>query len=770
MNIRDQHSRRKADLPLVILLGVFVVLSLIYDWATPPLEASDELWHFGMINTIADTGQLPVQHPGVKTAYEQEGSQPPLYYLVAAFLVKGIDRSDFDTVRQPNPHAVAGVPGNVGNKNLVLHDAVHPPLERTFLAIYIIRLFSIFLGCVTVVSIYQAARQLDIGSPILPVLAASLTAFNPMFLFITGSVNNDNLVTALNSLIIWQMIVLIHRSKFSMRHSLLIAMLVALASLSKLSGLVLMPFVLLGGGWVFLRHPIYEVLKRQPISKKLDWRGFITFVLAVGMVWLVVAGWWYLRNIILYGELFGTSTMVAVAGPRIGGFGLQTLIDEFQGFRFAYWALFGAVNIMTYRWFYDVVDIASILMIIGLTTALFVWLKTRSQARRSNSETYDWVDSGVIMIGLALIIVAGSVSVAVWTAQTYASQGRLLFPFNAAISILGATGIIYFGCYRIRPLISRFLKWPVTKAGYYFLPIAFGVFATIVPFGSIAPQYVPPPILEKVPDSAQSVYGRFGDVALVGYEVADQRYFPGDTIPITVYWQVIKPSTNDYSLYLHATRDDGTDIGKVDSYPGAGRQRTSTWKAGAIYADSYAITLDKSSEAVSRLRVQVGWWNYADKTLVNAVDQNDRALDSVMLDMGGFAPRNTMEQIEGLTSIEPNVFGNAIRLIGYKLEGNRLSLLWKSVAPLSANDTVFVQALDANNQVVGQGDAPPTLPTRYWQVGEQFVTRHSINASTAIESGSYRVILGWYNPDDGTRLAVAYPDNAFSLPANLIVP
>src|SRR5258706_16274568 len=100
MNNLIENMRRSANLPLVVILGAFVILSAIYAWATPPFEASDELWHFGMINTIADTGQLPVQHPGVKTAYEQEGSQPPLYYLVAVLLIKGIDRSNFDAVRQ----------------------------------------------------------------------------------------------------------------------------------------------------------------------------------------------------------------------------------------------------------------------------------------------------------------------------------------------------------------------------------------------------------------------------------------------------------------------------------------------------------------------------------------------------------------------------------------------------------------------------------------------------------------------------------------------
>jgi hypothetical protein len=84
--------------PLIVLLGAFFVLALIYAWATPIFEASDELWHFGVVNHIANTGELPVQVVGVETPWEQEGSQPPLYYLVAAALVAPIDRSDFSPI------------------------------------------------------------------------------------------------------------------------------------------------------------------------------------------------------------------------------------------------------------------------------------------------------------------------------------------------------------------------------------------------------------------------------------------------------------------------------------------------------------------------------------------------------------------------------------------------------------------------------------------------------------------------------------------------
>ena len=46
---------------MAAFLAIFVVLTLIYAWATPIFEASDELWHFGMVERLATVGALPVQ-------------------------------------------------------------------------------------------------------------------------------------------------------------------------------------------------------------------------------------------------------------------------------------------------------------------------------------------------------------------------------------------------------------------------------------------------------------------------------------------------------------------------------------------------------------------------------------------------------------------------------------------------------------------------------------------------------------------------------------
>lgn len=712
----------RIDKHLVGLL-LFIVLCLGYAWATPPFEASDELWHFGAINYIADTGLLPLQEVGIETPWEQEGSQPPLYYLISAALVAPIDRSDFEAVRQPNPHVIAGVPGAVGNKNLVLHDSAHPPLAKTVLAVYVLRLFSIVLGCITITATYKTAQLLDLPNRYFPLAAAGLAAFNPMFIFITASVNNDNLVTALNSLLIWQVMLLL-RDGFRTPRSIFIALLIAAASMTKLSGLVMIPVAGLAGLWA--------------LRQTRNWRGLITLGVLIGVVWLLLAGWWYARNLTLYGELFGTRTMVAVAGPREGGFGLDTLLGEFQGFRFAYWALFGAVNIMTFRWFYDVMDIVTVLALVGL--GVYVWRNRRNIERLVP----------VFILGVAIL--GGIVGVIGWTAQTYASQGRLLFPFIAAVSTLLALGIFALA-ERIKNLKPSLLLAPIG---------ALGVFALIVPFASIAPEYAPPAPLERVPDSVRQVYARFGDVMLVGYNAPDARYAPGGTLPITLYWQVIGSFDRDLSLYLHALTSDGRELGKIDSYPGGGRLRTTTWIPGAVYADTYAIFLSDEAVDPSRLRIQVGWRDNVTGDLVEAVDANSLPLNSVMLDAGAIAAPQVIETDGHLTTV-PDVNFGGLMLTGYNLDGDQLTLAWKMLNAPPADYTVFVQVLDDANTVAGQGDAPPEMPTHYWRAGESFLTHHTILYSQAPAAGDYRLVVGWYKPDDFSRLDTDAPDDAYEL-------
>ena len=76
---------------------------------------------------------------------------------------------------------------------------------------------------------------------------------------------------------------------------------------------------------------------------------------------------------------------------------------------------------------------------------------------------------------------------------------------------------------------------------------------------------------------------------------------------------------------------------------------------------------------------------------------------------------------------------------------------------------MFAQVLDAANRVIGQGDAPPDLPTRYWQPDEHYTTVHLLGYPEPVPEGRYRLVIGWYDPVSGARLDCGTPDGAVLL-------
>ena len=670
-----------------------------------------------------------------ETAYRQEGSQPPLYYWLSAQLVRGIDRSDFETLAERNPHALTGVPGAASNKNMVLHADLTPPPEGTALAVYVLRGFSVLLAAVTVAAVYFIGLQL--GGPVYASVAAALTAFNPMFLFIGASVNNDNLVTALNSLVILQLVVMLWHG-LDWRRSLAIAVLIALATLSKLSGLVLVPVTVGVAAYAAWRDA--------------DWRGFVLLGVMMAGIWGTVAGWWYWRNIQLYGELFGTSMMVEVAGPRTEPFTVLTLINEFEGFRVSFWGLFGGVNVLAWQPFYWLMDALTIVALIGLGWAVYTVYPYIHRSLRRYGRLYSvhdalnfyWLRCALMF---TVILAVASVSVISWTAQTYASQGRLLFPFMAAISPLLATGLLHW------------LERDKARYAAGFVAVL-GVMALLMPFLAIRPAYMPPRTVAALPEGATAVYARYGDVELVGYEADDRLYTDGERVPVTVYWRVLEQSDRDLSAYLTALSPAGESIGKVDTYPGGGTLRTTTWQPNGIIRDRYALPLD--GDGKFNLRMQVGWWHYPTEDVITPVDADGNPLESVILDVGGYSDGEAVRV--GQRPDSRVTFNGRIRMLAHEITEQEAVFTWQMLWGVDTDYTVFVQVLDAAGDIVAQGDAPPSLGTSYWSRGETVVTRHTLNGDVALDDGEYTLLVGWYDPATGERLPLrGDEDNAYEI-------
>jgi hypothetical protein len=86
-----------------------------------------------------------------------------------------------------------------------------------------------------------------------------------------------------------------------------------------------------------------------------------------------------------------------------------------------------------------------------------------------------------------------------------------------------------------------------------------------------------------------------------------------------------------------------------------------------------------------------------------------------------------------------------------------VTLTWQGLAQMEADYTVFVQVLDAADQLVGQADAWPvqgTFPTSQWTPGETVSDPYLLQLDADLPPGDYRLHVGLYLLATGQRLAV----------------
>ncbi|MCC6607146.1 MAG: DUF2723 domain-containing protein [Anaerolineae bacterium] len=86
-----------------------------------------------------------------------------------------------------------------------------------------------------------------------------------------------------------------------------------------------------------------------------------------------------------------------------------------------------------------------------------------------------------------------------------------------------------------------------------------------------------------------------------------------------------------------------------------------------------------------------------------------------------------------------------------------VTLTWQALTPLAEDYTVFVQVLDANDQLVGQIDSWPvqgTFPTSQWTPGEAVVDHYQVPLAGELPEGPYRVQVGFYLLRTLRRLSV----------------
>ncbi len=743
--------------------------------------------HFAVIQYIQTRQALPVVRAGEYKPWDQEGTQPPLYHILAAVMVSWLDLSHFEEPPR-NPHYAderSFIWRERGNNNLYLHTPGEEwSTDPVFLAARLARWLSLAAGAGTVALTYLLTRLIfddetrrrgdektnpplpRSPAPLLSALAAALVAFIPQFLHTHSAITNDSLSTTMAAAAL-VVLALVLKNGRSTRYTVYLGLILGLAAITKLSLLYLLPLTALV--WLL------------DLRRHRSWRNLVMdAVIIIGLI-LLLAGWWYWRNWQLYGDFSALNAHLLYRGgalnPRPGL--AQIWQTELTGLELSFWAAFGAGQILLEPWLYTILRGLKYLVGVGLVIGVWRWGRcwvsgTRGQGSNGEGQGSDDKGNGprttshkpcstqqltqLFILGLWSLVVF--VALLRWMQITPASWGRLLYPALPALAILTVWSLSQFTIHNSQFTIHN-SQFPLVLA------VALFSLSLISPFHYLRAAYAKIPLMAEAEIPAEGLerldFTYDGSLRLIGCQVEKTPVRPGGWLPVTLYWQAIRPLRQNYSVFVHLLGQGNADIGQVNTYPAGGNWPTSMLEPGKVLKDTYYVPISPEAAAPAVIRLALGVFEFEDPA--RAAKPAVNAAGVVVEPIVGAVPLlpERWPEFDPAYATEIN-FGGQIRLIGYdwvnqKIEpGTRvpITFYWEGLAAPGHNLTLFIHLIDLATQAQVAGfDAPPDFPTGFWQQGYRIEDTRLLTLPENLPPGQYEVRIGWYNPETLARLSSA---------------
>jgi 4-amino-4-deoxy-L-arabinose transferase-like glycosyltransferase len=713
MQLSEQWERRL----LVMIVACYLLLAVGFSLG-PIFEGPDEGQHYRYARWIAQTGTLP----DPASVQRGEMHQAPLYYLLAAPIIALNGDADFEQVIGLK-NAWAGyafaVPGH-DNKNGHLHPRnqsfpyIGSPVAR---AVHLIRMIGVLAGLGTVLASYHTAKLLWPERPEPGIAVAGFAAVMPQFLYMNSVVNNDGLLFLFSSLSLYYVIKQL-RFGPSLRDAVLLGAALGGALLTKVSAL-------------FLVFPV-------GLAVLLQFRRWWKVAAVTLGVVAVIAGWWYLRNWLLYGDPTNLNALyVTWEGERISKHGLAFDMG-LQRVPFAYstfWARFGSGMVAMPGWVYQFYDALTAIVLIGLLVgAVRVAYRMKQGVRPDKLSIQQGLVIGVFALAWigALVFHASSA----WSGN----QGRYLIPALTAWAVIFAVGL--------RNFVPAQGRLPLTLGGTAVL----STLAAIILLGYFHPSYQVKPVPTRI---GHPLNYRFEDAAeLIGVDTSALYASPGDTLSITLYWRALSTPGTELLTHIHSL---DADMVQRDSYPGAGNLLAADWLPDQTWAETYILQIPEDTEP-QRLYLLVGSLSEKDggRSLNATLQGRDEVPVIARLSITGPLMPDQSEYM----------LGDSIGLVSSRIRlddgAMRVCLEWQARAPITVDYKIFVHVLSGDGEILAQSDVQPkdgAYPTWAWVTGER--VRDCIKFSNlALPDTGWVVKVGMYDAATGQRLPITTRDGA----------
>jgi hypothetical protein len=259
-------------------------------------------------------------------------------------------------------------------------------------------------------------------------------------------------------------------------------------------------------------------------------------------------------------------------------------------------------------------------------------------------------------------------------------------------------------------------------------------------------------------------------VLFLGYDLVNgDTVRQGEDLHVRLYWLALQSVDVNYSSFLHldAPPDYATWATSDNMHPGDPQAQmaipTSGWWTYLYVRDEHRLEVPADIPPVQYV-LSVGLYDQSTgKRLTVLADDGSITGDSITLQ-----PLHVRQakptSLRGLPYRSQVAFGDRIELLGYDVErGNwelgigdlELTLYWRAKTVVENDYTVFVHLVDQGDKLWGQGDSVPVggmYRTSTWLPGQLVEDKHVVRVDPNTPPGSYRVLVGLYDPATLKRL------------------
>lgn len=743
---------RRSSLAITIILAAFLVLGFAYSAINPLHEATDELRHYRFVQYLIQYHVLPVQGEAGGLSCTVQGHHPPLYYAAAALATFWIDTGR-DVCHEP--------PGNpfwdyryweVGrdNKNQYLHGPDEAfPWRGEALAAHLARVVNLLFGALAVWLAWATARVIWPRRPALAAGSAAFVAFNPMFLYMAGAINNDVVAAAAGAAVVYGCVRLLHDERgLTPRAGAGLGLLYGLALMSKFNLAAIVVVIEAAMLWVAWR-------KRQ-------WRAWLAANALLVVVAGALAGWWFARNQMLYGEPTGFERLTELWGVRDPRTSFMLAVSELPYAWTSLWGRFGYGQIPLPSWVYAALFGALLLAVAGYGRALVGAVRQGGALRLRVAAALQRPHVAALLLLALNVAVFFAVLFNYLLVSPAGPMGRFFFPALSSLAILMFHGLSLLAGARG----ARSGAWTAAAANLSMVGLSL-----LALFGYLAPAYARPPSFAAGARLPNPTDIRFDTLAVLrGYAVDRQGVRPGEPVGITLYWDVTGRPPGDYLLFVHLTDDvTGAIIAQRDTHPGLGNFPSSQWRPGDRFVERLSVYLPETAYAPSTGELTIGLYAPGGYRLGIRDGASGRALgDALAIGRVAVEPAPSSGP-EPLPNAGDYNFENRLHLRGYAYaervlapgQPAELTLFWEAARPSPGDYEVQIRVLDAGGGVVSSQKGRPgggEDPTTGWRPGVVVADRYRIDIDPAAGTNPVIQVAVKDVDDGGRRLNLIHAD------------